>query len=120
MRKPLKRTSAARDRDTRRVGLFIGDDSAGEAKPRRASRSSKCKLVSNRRAIAASIHARIADKNNATMSAANPGKRLANLVRKRVVESTRACLTCCHIHTSDHVQRGYGLKRSGQRHRETR
>src|SRR5262244_4108131 len=120
MRKPLNRTSVARDRDTRWVGLFIGDHSASEAKPHRPSRSSKCRVVSSRCVIAARIHARIADRKSATMSAANPGKRLANLVRKWVVESTRACLTCCHIHTSDVVQQGYGLKRSGHRHRETR
>src|SRR5215469_2563695 len=94
-------TKTTIDLDTRRVGLFIGDHSASEAKPHRPSRSSKWSLERIRRAMRARIHAKTTDRNNATTSATSPGKRFANFVRKRVVESIKACLTCCHINSSD-------------------
>src|SRR5215467_3230919 len=89
------------DRDTRRVGLFMGDHSANDANPHRSKRSSKWRPISTRLTIEARTHARKKDTSRATISAANPGRKLANLVRKRVVESTKACLTCPHIRTSD-------------------
>src|ERR1700683_3195584 len=94
-------TSAATDRDIRRVGLFIGDHSANEENPHRPSRSSKWRAARTRRTIAARIHAKTADTSSAIINAANPGRRFANLVRNRAVESTKACFTCSHIKPSD-------------------
>jgi hypothetical protein len=51
--------------------------------------------------MAANTQAKRIEKNTATISAANPGRRLAKRVRKCAVESTRACLTCSHINTSN-------------------
>jgi hypothetical protein len=93
-------TSAATDREIRRVGLFIGDHSANDEKPHRPSRSSKSRPARTRRTIAARIHAKAADRSNAIINAANPGRRFANLVRKRAVESSKACFTCTHIDPS--------------------
>src|SRR6516225_8035420 len=101
MRNPLTMTRAASDRDTNSVGLFNGDNSAKEVKPQRPRRSSKCRLVNKRLTTVARIQANIKETNSARMSAANPGSKLANLVRKWAVESDKACLTCCHITTSD-------------------
>src|SRR6516162_8095008 len=103
-RNPLTMTRVPNDRDTNSVGLFNGDHSAKEAKPQCPRRSSKCRAVNERLTIVARIQANMTETNTARMNAASPGSKLANLVRKWAVESAKACLTCCHIMTSDTVR----------------
>src|SRR5215831_673710 len=94
--------NTAMDRDTSRVGLFIGDHSANDANPHRSRCSSKSTPARTRLTVTARIHANRKDTNKARISAANPGKKFANLVRKWIVEFIRACflfphknLRCC-------------------------
>jgi hypothetical protein len=79
-------TTHAVVRETKRVGLFIGDHSRREAKPQRFSRSSKCMLASNRRTTIASTQANTNEISSATMSATIPGSWCASPVRNFVVD----------------------------------
>jgi hypothetical protein len=79
-------TTQAVVRETKRVGLFIGDHSWMDAKPQRFNRSSNRMLASSRRTTIARTQANTKEISSATMSATIPGNWCASPVRNFVVD----------------------------------
>src|SRR4029077_483502 len=96
---PTRITRQAIPRETTSAGPLIVD-SPGEENPHSTSLSPKRIRISSRWITNAMIKAMRIETSTATINATKPGIMLANLVRKRNVDWTRACLTCSHITTS--------------------